>query len=828
MLNEETRGLYDFSFLTEYRDHPTRRPPRLTVYVVADMAEPFSRATFPEVLREIHAELLRSFSPIFELYREGFNRCLAVVPILWMPHPADPFGGAEPERNRREEAVIIDAVHSVRRWVESVLPANRRRVSQIFVNSRVTDNAVLGLRDAVLQTRDFLSLQTRNDVGQDDWLRRAATGPGGDDLFSSFSCYEIDFPAERSREYLANRLARACLTQIRRGRAEAPSHLPLDGFAPPDVQSLVQEGTAELDRLTREAGRAIHGAVMDRVRAERETPARELIEVCGEDLERSLLRRIHEGWTELTRRRGRMDDLVDALRGRTSALLPGAVARVEELGDLLIAERAAQGGVIAAQAGFEQLHETTRDELQRREALRRAGEELCGRHRIPDTAPVRSARTALAAAAARKPDLPALKFGLLLTALMSLALGAPLAESAAWLLDGTGLAFVLGTWDAVIGGALLTLAAGAALHGHLDRTVRAVRQAAEDLASEARQLFEGGGEPAERETRASVRSFFEARLGLTGAVATRGYALRVFERAAADRGRLHRLVRSLEIQARRMMQRAEDLGVRPAGFEADGVTPRDDLRGLFAVSGTGAAEPLIDPERLHDYYERKMGRDPSYSRLLPEFIRESGGLADWRKTACLADRERMMAFCRRSFEDIVTTELVDQDLFAAEAGERLRRFVARNYPNLGFGAKFIGYEGLDPDGVHVSACASLLAPPGLRRTFEQAARKLGSAADHPHPGDSGSAGAAHRRLHGLPGSGHPGAQRAQPAAFRVFPRPARDARRSHLPTGSGSRGAGRPQPPDRLRGPGRATSRRHRPHRGAGGGRPCLTSWVQG
>ena len=56
------------------------------------------------------------------------------VPIFSMPHPADPFNGAHPAERRGEEAVIIDAVHGVRRWVESVLPASRHRVSQIFIN----------------------------------------------------------------------------------------------------------------------------------------------------------------------------------------------------------------------------------------------------------------------------------------------------------------------------------------------------------------------------------------------------------------------------------------------------------------------------------------------------------------------------------------------------------------------------------------------------------------------------------------------------------------------------------------------------------------------
>jgi hypothetical protein len=45
---------------------------------------------------------------------------------------------------------------------------------------------------------------------------------------------------------------------------------------------------------------------------------------------------------------------------------------------------------------------------------------------------------------------------------------------------------------------------------------------------------------------------------------------------------------------------------------------------------------------------------------------------------------------------------------------------------MGFGAKFIGYEGLDPDGVHVSACASLVLAPGLAPLFERARHQEGA------------------------------------------------------------------------------------------------------
>jgi hypothetical protein len=45
---------------------------------------------------------------------------------------------------------------------------------------------------------------------------------------------------------------------------------------------------------------------------------------------------------------------------------------------------------------------------------------------------------------------------------------------------------------------------------------------------------------------------------------------------------------------------------------------------------------------------------------------------------------------------------------------------------MGFGAKFVGYEGLDPDGISIPACASLVLAPGLAPVFEEARHRQGA------------------------------------------------------------------------------------------------------
>lgn len=728
VLNEETRRIYDFTYLGSYRDRPTRRPPRMTVYVVGDMGEPFTRTSFRQVLREVHAELLRAFSPIFEFYREGIDRCLTVTPILWMPHPADPYGGkGTPEENRCEEAVVIDAVHGIRRWVESVLPASRRRVSQIFVNGRVTDNAVLSLREAVRQTRDFLSFQMRNEVGRDPWLSRTAVGPGGDDLFSSFSCLEIDFPAERCREYLANKLARSCLDWMRRGTVRALDEPKLEGFEPPDGSKLVAEGRAKLAQDTAEAAGTMEQEVLAKATVDRTTLWRRLQAAFGGAMESRLVAHIAARWGELTRGRGRMDDLVDALRRETAIRLPETLSVVQEHGDRLIQEQAGRGGLLAALAGFQLLRSATGSELQKREMERRRCEDLCRRHRIPDLGAVRSARAAVAAAAARKPDLEPLKLGLVLIALLAWPLGEPLSQAVAYLLGaGNWAGWVLGWFGGLVGGVVLWALAAFLLFRHLDRSVEAVREAIASLAREVRLLFHGRGETPDKEDRASVRTFFESRLELTAALATRGYALKVYERAVADESMAHRLMRSLQVQYHALNQNAEDLGVRPSAEPGSDALGRDDLRNLFATRAGESVDRLIGPGALQDLFRDRIGGEEGLAEVAPQLIEAGGGFGDWRRSACLSDREALLAFCRARFDSVVSTPVGEQSLFAEEAGERLCRFVSRVYPNMGFGAKFVGYEGLDPDGIAIPACASLVLSPGLAPVFEAARRGQGA------------------------------------------------------------------------------------------------------
>ncbi|MEM7482193.1 MAG: hypothetical protein AAF481_13540 [Acidobacteriota bacterium] len=705
-LNEEARDLLDFSFLPTYRKRPTRTPPRLTVYVVGDMSEPFTRIKMTEVLRDVHSELLRSFSSIFELHREGFDRALSIVPILWMPHPADPFGGAPLEETRLEEAAIIDSVHRVRRWVEAVLPSARRRVSQIFINGRVTDTAVLTLRDSIRQTRDFLAFQIRNDLSRDDWLRRTAVGPGGDDFFASFACCEIEFPAERAREYLANRLARECLYQLSKKSAwkgSEATELP----TPQSADELNREARIALRLLVDEESRTLENKIAKALTKSGPlsncVSQLEVLRIFDDRFESDIWRDISHLWQRLTQRRGRMDDLVDKLRHRTTQQLKNALPEIRRHADDEIQQTSARG-LTAVLARLQDRRREAFQLLRATEEERRRGESVCQRHTIPRRHDLARARQEVVAAAERKPDCGPQRLGLMAWLLLMPAIGKPL--------SGLLLPFLGGLAPWVAAG-LLILTAGGCLWVHRRWRHRELLRKIREMANAVRRLVAGDdGEIAAQPS--SLRSFLETRLRLTTALARRGYALHVYEQAATDEGLGQRLRESVDVQNLAMVRRAEALGVRPA---PPGTDERDDLRNLFVVRAGGQIEQLIDPGNLVDYYGSRVrqGEEP-----LIDFLSQVGGVREWRKAACLSDSRKVMRFGRSFFAPVANTPITELDYFADAVGKQLREFVNRHYSNLGFGAKFLGYEGLDPDGVRLVADAALVADQALLTAYERA------------------------------------------------------------------------------------------------------------
>jgi hypothetical protein len=734
LLNEHTRRLYDFGFLKEYRKKPSRRVPRLTVYVVGDAGEAFARSSMRTVLREVHAELLRAYGPIFETFREGFDRALAVVPIIWMPHPADTFGGKHPLANRGEEAAIIESIQGVRRWVESV-PSGKRCIPQVIINSRVTDNAVLSAPDSVRQTRDYLNFQMRNDLAGDAWLRKTATAARGDDLFASFSCHQIAFPAEKAREYLANRYARHSLERLRTGEQGALPRVDAEPIEPPQIAELVREPQSSLAGETGRAAEAMAGRVRGRVEVGAATGVEQVERLFDRDFEEELRARIHEEWRSFTRRRGQMDDMVDALRRDTSAHLGRTLGVVKKAGDRLIAEHAGKGGLKRAWAGFAELHAIARDHLRERESTRRRTEEVCLKHRIPSTEALSSTREGVLDAARRKPDWSAMKVGLIIWAVMSPVLGAPIAWAVAKAFDlhlNPNVAeFILGPLGPLVGALLVFGPVFWLLRRHMNARVERLREAIEAMSEAARRVVDGGEDALS--SAPSIRSFMQARLVHTGALATRDYARQVYERVLQDLEHAGRLRRSVDLQHDLLTRRAENLGVQFSMVDVDDLEevdgPSDDVSRLFDSRGGMPADALIAPENLVEYYRRHVGGAREIDEMLERFIKDVDGFEHWRKVASLSDTARIMEYARAQFGEVASEPIGRQFDFEQEVRERLMAFVLANYSNIGFGAKFSGYEGLDPNGIRVIARTALVLHPGLEPLFEQACK----APDAPAP-----------------------------------------------------------------------------------------------
>jgi hypothetical protein len=105
---------------------------------------------------------------------------------------------------------------------------------------------------------------------------------------------------------------------------------------------------------------------------------------------------------------------------------------------------------------------------------------------------------------------------------------------------------------------------------------------------------------------------------------------------------------------------------------------------------------------------------------VPDFLDAAGGLREWRKHACLAEEEAVMEYGRTFFSQVASEPITKLDFFSEAAGRHLQNFVGRNYSNFGFGAKFSGYEGLDPDGVRLVANTALVADRPMLQAYEQA------------------------------------------------------------------------------------------------------------
>jgi hypothetical protein len=727
-LNEVTRELLEFGFLTTYRHKPTRQSPRLTVFVVSDMSECFSRASTRAVLRELHAELLRAFGPLFSSYRVGFDRSLSIVPILWMPQPSDPFSGKHLANTRSEEAAILDAIHGVRRWIESI-PAEVRCISQVFVNGRVTDNAVLSIDDAAQQTRDFLHFQLRNDLAVDPWLRETAHMDMGGDLFSSFACIALEFPAERAREYLANRLARSCVALFEERDFATRFHDDTPkSVEPPESDDLCEDATTAI----REDLAGVAKDLADRIESLKEnvgveSTAQEIARTFGPELAVELRGEILTQWKAFTGRGARMDTFMEDMRAQMTTQLRDVLAEIRARGDTVVSEKTVELGLHGMESSVEILDRQTRENLEKSDRACRKWERVCEAHSVPDSSGVEAACEAVVECGRAKPDLGPMVLTTMVWSVMGMALAAPLVTAISVALGlnraPNALEFVLGPMAPWVGALLMGVPLALLLFGYMRFRIRAVHKEIDALAEAVQRVVRGHNSDVDvdRENTASIRSFLESRLRLGAHLFGRAFALFTHEQVLIDQHLVDRVRQSVLLQRQELVRHAESLGVRPKHTTGGVVRTADDVDGLFAKRKS-RIEELVPAEELRTFFDARYGDRDQLMRVARLFVREVGQFERWRDSAVLSDTEEILDYGRRFFEEIVTHPISDQLWFTDSVGTRLLKFVSKYYSNLGFGATFSGYEGLDANGIDVLADACLVLPHGLRTVYDDACR----------------------------------------------------------------------------------------------------------
>ena len=161
-IDELAKELYDIDSLRQWRRTPSRRAPRLVVFLVTDLSEPFARASLPTVLRSLHAILIRALGPVFVSRHNGLDRALHIVPMVSFPQPSSAGPQVPLQEVRALESLIIETLQVVRRKLE-VAPTGAANVPHVLLQGRVTDNAVHSLRRTIESVRDYITLFARND-----------------------------------------------------------------------------------------------------------------------------------------------------------------------------------------------------------------------------------------------------------------------------------------------------------------------------------------------------------------------------------------------------------------------------------------------------------------------------------------------------------------------------------------------------------------------------------------------------------------------------------------------------------------------------------------
>jgi hypothetical protein len=721
-------------------------PPRLMVYVVCDLSEAFARAGLSLYVNALQAEVNRVYATLFKRFRSGRQRNFSVVPILWTPDELS--GSIEQFELRGQEttnrisasmkawdryrylrlASAVKAAHSFRKDIES-LPLGTRSVAQVYVNSRVTDRSVLSNADAVLETADFITLMSRHHIAGDDLLTVVAEGPSGRDFLASFSCRRFSFPAERAREYLANRITRRVLQDF---IATSSSPLSEDNDVKTQELTLLDQETkkgaklypletskvkqiSKVDHVTDEARRR---AISKEPNIDIATTVFDVLNYCGPEalgsLESDTIRLTHQ----LAQNREILEDFsID--RGQLNRKVSKYLFKLGN--DQVKLKHSEQH---RSSTYLQPILKRFRERVTNwRNNFEKGNREVTGRIDAVGREPKPNANERLKhpaeelrQAARDKPEHKTLRTIQVLLLLAGPALLAGFSQGLAvsWDLHLEG-----GLGELIIGkygGIVMTLMASGllwlAIRLLMIRHVNIIRHATQMFTESISALFIGKTK--------SVRAHFRAQAELIDQTIQLGAAARGRSVTSEEDRLVDRVLRSVNVQITNLRRHSESLSVSPdTGTEAVAKLPLEDH--VDEIFGLGReVRQMIGPTDLLDFYRQRVLRLPKATDFVLEDVSEfhlsclSGArLDDWRYNAPFSSKEAVLTGPRQTKS---LTELVNQPdaalpHYVETVVPRLVNFQRTAFRSMGFPGNFRGYEGLDPDELAIVHQGQLIVHP---------------------------------------------------------------------------------------------------------------------
>jgi hypothetical protein len=722
-VRELVTHLVDVDYLADTRDRNVRAAPRLSVYVVADLGEPFARNFSKPCLQLLHAELLRAFAAVFKDFRGGFDRNLAIIPILWLPNPGQSVPARATKADdyvlavRHEEAVIGDTLLNLQREITR-MPNRDRFIPNAYLCSRIHDAGSVTLDESVQQTHDFLSFAVRSHLGSDDWLRALSTGPFGKDFFATFGCLELEVPVERIREYLSGRLARVTLGELLHADA---THART--FDPPrtltEAERKAQEDAQKLEEhaasLESELESACEALADDAASGYEDVPDEpdpdDIFTTYSQESAVRVAGTIAQGWGPIVAKDGTMDRLIAALRERATDATKSAVEFVVERDDAEVKAIARGMPIVTALEAISRYTVELRNDLDAETSKLTSAANAALAEKTPEPLPrITPLFDGVRAEAERVPRKAPMQLGVGLVGLCGMAGLAALAHTVSLVAEfdraPQPLEWLLGPLAPLLGLAVAAPLAYLALRAYRRRWLR-------QLAETMRQAGEGIRAIVMGET-GSIFSFLRSRVNYASTLVQYGVVAEKELQARVDQRLARRLRRGAEVAERTLRDRAETLGVETQPVGALHASFEETLDGLVAAPG-GARPALVHPEDVLSLYADRVGFGESQRRLFPDVIGQGGGLKAWRKEAPFSDLDGLLAPGRTRFDELLGENSPEDPRFAPTIREKLTEARERLAPGLGLPGHVQGSEGLDDDGIVERARHQLVAGDAMMR-----------------------------------------------------------------------------------------------------------------